>query len=250
MLFDHTRIPPQTINSSHMLLTRKLCWLIVMKLSNEKNGETVRQHLLEIINVLKVLTFQGTCETRVTSQATLKLLRTAHCPCLSPGRHCRTTPMCQRHPASTAMQTQPLSNCVLRACAYQRTRERNTGIAKTKYCRGFWRLFGKGRMFGRPFFKTNPQELSTLWIYPENSWTKQRRRQSTKHCLSQMLPTIFILQLRRNIPLTNMTSIMFCFSKHAMERKCINSHTVSYRTWRGMILEGISLNNFWNLYML
>ena len=32
---------------------------------------------------------------------------------------------------------------------------------------GFWRLFGKGRMFGRPFFKTNPEELSTLCIYPK-----------------------------------------------------------------------------------
>ena len=36
-----------------------------------------------------------------------------------------------------------------------------------KTCEGFWRLFGKGRMFGRPFFKTNPQELSTLCIYPK-----------------------------------------------------------------------------------
>ena len=28
------------------------------------------------------------------------------------------------------MQAQPLSNCVLRACAYQRARERNKGIAR------------------------------------------------------------------------------------------------------------------------
>ena len=76
-----------------------------------------------------------------------------------------------------------------------------------KTCEGFGQLFGKGRLFGRPFFKTNPQELSTLCIYPENSWTTQRMRQSKKHCLSQNLPTIFILQLRRNIPLTTMTSI-------------------------------------------
>ena len=41
----------------------------------------------------------------------------------------------------------------------------------------------------------------------------------------------FVLQLRRNIPLTNMTSIMFCFSKHAMERKCINSHTGLGEGW-------------------
>ena len=88
-----------------------------MTLSDEKNGETVRQHLLEIINVLKVLTFQGTCETRVTSQATLKLLGTAHCPCLSPGRHCRTTPMCQRRPASMSHQNStPVQLCATCLC--------------------------------------------------------------------------------------------------------------------------------------
>ena len=64
------------------------------------------------------------------------------------------------------MQAQPLSNCVLRACAYQRARQRKMGIAKKKSCQGFGRLFGKGGLFGRPFFKTNPQELSTLCIYP------------------------------------------------------------------------------------
>ena len=37
MLFDHTRnTPPQIINSPHMLLTRKLCWLIVIALWKEK----------------------------------------------------------------------------------------------------------------------------------------------------------------------------------------------------------------------
>ena len=87
-----------------------------------------------------------------------------------------------------------------------------------KTCEGCGQLFGKGRLFGRPFFKTNPQELSTLCIYPENSWTTQRMRQSKKHCLSQNLPTIFILQLRRNIPLTTMISIVCCFGNHAMER--------------------------------
>ena len=35
-----------------------------------------------------------------------------------------------------------------------------------KSCQSFGKLFGKGRLFGRPFFKTNPQELSTLCIYP------------------------------------------------------------------------------------
>ena len=40
----------------------------------------------------------------------------------------------RHHPAPTAMQTQPLSKWMLRACAaYQRTRQRNTGIVKKSY---------------------------------------------------------------------------------------------------------------------
>ena len=39
-----------------------------------------------------------------------------------------------------------------------------------------------------------------------------------KNCLSQLLPTMFILQLRKNIPLTTMTLIVLCFGKRALER--------------------------------
>ena len=105
-----------------------------------------------------------------------------------------------------AMQTQPLSECMLLACAYQSARQRNMGIPK-KACQGFGQLFGKGRLFGRPFFKTNPQELSTLCIYPENSWTTQRMCQTKKTVYHKSCPNMFILQLWRNIPLTTMTSI-------------------------------------------
>ena len=34
--------------------------------------------------------------------------------------------------------------------------------------------YGKGRIFGRPFFKTNPQELSTLCIYPKQLLNKAK----------------------------------------------------------------------------
>ena len=61
-------------------------------------------------------------------------------------------------------------------------------------------------------------------IYPENSWKPQRTCQSKKCCLSQLLPTTFFLQLRRNIPWTTMTFIVFCFGNHAMER---NASTVT-----------------------
>ena len=107
---------------------------------------------------------------------------------------------------------------VYATCMCLPKRKGKWALPKKKSCQGIGRLFGKGRMFGTPFFKTNPEELSTLCIYPENSWTKQRMCRSKKDCLSQNLPTFFILQLRRNIPLTTMTSIVCCFGNHAMER--------------------------------
>ena len=143
------------------------------------------------------------------------------------------------------MQTQPLSNCVLRACAYQRTRQRNIGIAK-KSCQGFWRLFGKGRMFGRPFFKTNPQELSTPVYLPRKLLNNTKNASINKTLSITTLAQYFILQLRRNIPLTTMTSIVFCLE--IMQSK--EMHQLLGRTWGGMILKGIFSSNFWNLRML
>ena len=57
-----------------------------------------------------------------------------------------------------------------------------------KTCEGFWQLFGKGRLFGRPFFKTNPQELSTLCIYPKQLLNKTKKVSIKTRCLSQILP--------------------------------------------------------------
>ena len=111
------------------------------------------------------------------------------------------------------------------------TKEQGKGkwaLPKKKSCQGFGRLFGKGRMFGTPFFKTNPEELSTLCIYPENSGTTQRLCQSTKYCLSQILPNIFILQLWRNIPLTIMTLIVFCLEIMQWKE---NASTLILWTW-------------------
>ena len=114
-------------------------------------------------------------------------------------------------------------------------------------CQGFWQQFGKGRMFRRPFFKTNPQELSTLCIYPKQLLNNTKNVSiKKKRCLSQILPNIFILQLRRNIPLTTMTLIVFCLENV----HCKEMPQLLHRTWCGMILKGIFLSNFWNLYML
>ena len=65
-------------------------------------------------------------------------------------------------------------------------------------------------------FSTNPQEVSTLCIYP-------RTPEQHKECVNQQntvshnsCPIFFILPLMRNIPLTTMAFIVFCFGKRAM----------------------------------
>ena len=130
--------------------------------------------------------------------------------------------------------------------------QQRKGHAKKSYkvfwtMQGFWSLVGKGRMFGRPFAKQILRNYQPCESTPKNSWTLQRTCQSTKHCLSQILPTIFILQLWRNIRWTIETLIVFCFGKRALER---NASMFILWTWGGMLLKGIFLSNFWDLYML
>ena len=95
-----------------------------------------------------------------------------------------------------AIQTQPLSKCVLLACASQRTRERNTGIARKNIAMAFDNYLEKEGCLEDPFLRNYQPCAST----PNNSWTTQRMCQSMKHCLSQLLLNIFILQLMRSIP--------------------------------------------------
>ena len=80
------------------------------------------------------------------------------------------------------MQTQPLSNCVLRASAYQRTRQRKMGIAK-KLTKAFEDYLIKEGCLEDPFSKQILRNYQPCVSTPNNSWTKQRRCQSTKHCL-------------------------------------------------------------------
>ena len=150
--------------------------------------------------------------------------------------------------ANSHANSTPVQSCATCLC-WPKNKAKENGHCQKNVAKALddYLLFGKGGLFGRPFFKTNPQELSTLCIYPENSWTTQGMRQSTKHCQSQLLPNTFILQLRRNIPLTTMTSIVFCFGKRALAR---NASMFILWTWGRMLLKGIFLTNFWNLYKL
>ena len=84
-------------------------------------------------------------------------------------------------------------------------------------------------------------------VYLPKQLLNNTKKVPTKHCLSQILPNIFILQLMRNIPLTTMTLIVFCFGKSALER---NAAMFILWTWGKMSLKGIFFSNFGNLYML
>ena len=85
------------------------------------------------------------------------------------------------------MQAQPLSNCVLRACAYQRARQRNMGIAKKKMPRLLTTIWQR-RAVWKTLFQNKPSGTINPVYLPQNSWTTQRMCQSTKHCLVQLLP--------------------------------------------------------------
>ena len=89
--------------------------------------------------------------------------------------------------------------------------------------------------------------INAVYLPPE---LLQTTCQSTKHCLSQLLPNIFILLLMKNIPLTTLTSIVLCSGKRALER---NASTFILWTLGRMFLKGIFLSNRdpgWSWYLL
>ena len=121
------------------------------------------------------------------------------------------------HQNSNTVQVGATCLCV-RKC-----KAKEHGHCQKKYCQGFWRLFGEGRLFGRPFFKINPQELSTLCIYPKNSWTTQRMCQSKKSVCHNSCPR-FYPGTSEEHPMNNhdLNRALFWHCR-ALERKCINS---------------------------
>ena len=102
-------------------------------------------------------------------------------------------------------------------------------------------------MFGRPFFKTNPQELSTLCIYPKQLLNNTKNVSIKKTLSITTHAQYFYPATWRNIPLTIMTLIVFCFGKRPLER---NAAMFMHWTWGKMSLKGIFFSNFGNLYML
>ena len=87
------------------------------------------------------------------------------------------------HQNSTPVQV--YANCM----CWPKNKAKENGHCQKTY-QGFWKLFDKGRMFGRPFFKTNPQELSTLCIYPKQLLNKTKKVSINKTLsnISRLLP--------------------------------------------------------------
>ena len=147
-----------------------------------------------------------------------------------------------------AIKTQPLSKCVLLAMCLPKNKAKETWALPIKnLAKAFDDYLAKEGCLEDPFSKQILRNYQPCVSTPDNSWTIRRMCQSTKHCLSQMLPIIFILLLRRNIPWTTMISIVLRFGKRALER---NASIFILWTWGRMLLKGIFLSNFWSLYML
>ena len=87
------------------------------------------------------------------------------------------------------MQTQPLSKCMLLACADQSARQRNMGIARN-LAKAFDNYLAKDGYWENLFSNKRSGTINPYVSTPNNSWTTQRMCQSKKHCLSQLMPKI------------------------------------------------------------
>ena len=128
------------------------------------------------------------------------------------------------------MQTRPLSKCMLLACAYQSARQRNMGIVKKILPRLLTTIWQRKAVWKTLFQNTSSGTINPVYL-PRKLLNNTKNVSIKKHCLSQLLPNIFILPLMRNIPLTTMTSIVFCFGNHAVERSASSCTKLRNRPW-------------------
>ena len=161
-------------------------------------------------------------------------------------RHSQRAPTLQRRPAPTAIQTQPLSNRVLRACAYQRTRQRNIGI-DIKILLRLWTTIWQRK----DVWKTLFQNKSSGTINPV--YLPRKTPEHYKECANQ----------KKTVYLNSCPWFLFCdlgetSQEQPWPRSCSvlenvhwkeNASTFILWTWGGIILKGI-WSNFWNLRML
>ena len=74
-------------------------------------------------------------------------------------------------------------------------------------------------------FQTNPQELSTLCIYPIKLLNTTKNVSINKTLAISTLPQCFYPATYEEQPMSNNDAAMFCFGKRGTGKKCINSYT-------------------------
>ena len=144
------------------------------------------------------------------------------------------------------MQTRPCpSVCYLHVLT--KAQDKGTWAFPKNLAKAFDNYLAKEGCLEDPFSKQilrNSQPCVSTPKTPERHKERVNQNNTVYH---KCCPICFILQLRRNIPWTTMTFIVFCFGKRAMQR---NASPFLLWTWGRMLLKGIFLSNFWNLRML
>ena len=76
-----------------------------------------------------------------------------------------------------------------------------------------------------PFLNKSSGTINPVYL-PQTTPEQHKERVNQNNTVyHKCCPRFFILQLMRNIQLTNMTSIVLCFWKTCTGKKCINSYT-------------------------
>ena len=194
-----------------------------MKKTEKPWGKT---HLLQIIDVQNVLTFDGHASwiwtVFVSALPSIVHLSFSLTWNAFPAKLKPPAPSCVNEPS----KLNPCPIVCYLLCAYQRARQRKHGDCQKKSCQGFWRLFGKGRMFGRPFFKTNPQELSTLCIYPRQLLNNTKNVSINKTLSVTNVTHHFYPATSEEHPMNNYDLNRTPFWKTCTGKKCIYFYTL------------------------
>ena len=122
------------------------------------------------------------------------------------------------------MQTRPLSKCMLLACAYQRTRQRNMGIAKRNLRRLWTTIWQRGTVW-----KTSSQQ--TLRKYQPCASTRELLNNTKNVSINKTLSLTtlghdFYPATFAEHPINNYDPDRVPFWKTCNWKKCINIYTL------------------------
>ena len=124
----------------------------------------------------------------------------------------------ETHANSTPVQVYATCMCLPKGKAKEQ------GHCQKKILPRLWTTIWQRRAVWKTLFQNKSSGTINPVYLPRNSWTTQRMYQSKQHCLSQLLPNMFILQLERIIPWTIMNDYdpdRVLFWKKCNGKKCI-----------------------------